>query len=186
MPSATSSPHRILLIDAYDSFSQNLSSLLSLATGATVHIIHIDTFPHIGALLPFLRSFHAIVIGPGPGSPENDTDVGIIKDIWHLDAMHLLPVFGVCLGLQSLCLAFGGRIERLHVVKHGLTSPISHSGTGLFAGVGSVNAVRYHSLHAIPPPNTIVPLAWTTDENGYVLMAARHAHRPFYAVHSPL
>lgn len=182
MPSTTSSPHRILLIDAYDSFSHNLSSLLSLATGATVHIIHIDTFAHIDALLPFLCSFHAVVIGPGPGSPENETDVGIIKDIWHLDVAHLLPVFGVCLGLQSLCLAFGGRIERLRVVKHGLTSPISHSGTGLFAGVGSVDAVRYHSLHAVPPPTTIVPLAWTTDENGRVLMAARHAHRPFYAV----
>lgn len=183
MPSATPPPHRILLIDAYDSFTHNLSSLVSLATGATVHIIHIDTFAHIDALLPFLCSFHAVVIGPGPGSPENDTDVGIIKDIWHLDAAHVLPVFGVCLGLQSLCLAFGGRIERLGVVKHGLTSPISHTGTGLFAGVGSVDAVRYHSLHAVPPsPTAIVPLAWTTDENGRVLMAARHAHHPFYAV----
>lgn len=184
MPSATPSPYRILLIDAYDSFTHNLSSLLSLTTGATVHVIHIDTFAHIDDLLPFLRCFHAVVVGPGPGSPENDFDVGVVKDIWHMGAAHLLPVFGVCLGLQSLCLAFGGRIERLRVVKHGLTSPVSHSGTGLFAGVGSVDAVRYHSLHAIPPwsPAAIVPLAWTTDENGRVLMAARHADRPFYGV----
>lgn len=96
----------------------------------------------------------------------------------------MIPVFGVCLGLQSLCLEFGGVVERLDTVKHGLPSTIRHNGTGLFEGVGLTTAIRYHSLHAKLPENgLLVPLAWAEDaENGEVLMAAKHAQHPFYAV----
>ena len=176
---------RILLVDAYDSFTHNLAAQLARCTPAQVHTIHIDApFSTIDALLPFLRSFDAVVIGPGPGSPDNAADVGIIRDIWRLSDAHLLPVFGVCLGLQSLCLAFGGQVGRLHTVKHGLPSAIRHCGAGLFAGVGAMTAVRYHSLHAwLDGSAPIEPLAWARDaENGEVLMAARHVARPFWAV----
>jgi len=178
---------RILLIDAYDSFTHNLSAQISRRTPAQVHTIHTDSpFTSISDLLPFLASFDAVVIGPGPGSPDNDQDVGIIKDIWRLSEAHLLPVFGVCLGLQSLCLAFGGRVERLHTVKHGLTSLIRHGGVGLFEGVGGMTAVRYHSLHAkleFGKSDEMEALAWTDDpENGEVLMAAKHRTKPFWAV----
>ncbi|KAF8245095.1 para-aminobenzoate synthase [Wilcoxina mikolae CBS 423.85] len=178
---------QILLIDAYDSFTHNLSAQLSHRTPAQVHTIHIDSpFTSISDLLPFLASFDAVVIGPGPGSPDNDRDVGIIKDIWRLGESNLLPVFGVCLGLQSLCLAFGGRVERLHTVKHGLTSSIQHGGVDLFEGVGDMTAVRYHSLHAkleVGKSDEMEALAWTQDlENGEVLMAAKHRTKPFWAV----
>lgn len=177
---------RILLIDAYDSFTHNLSAQLARCTPAQVHTIYIDSpFTEIAALLPFLPSFDAVVIGPGPGSPDNDSDVGIIKDIWRLHDSHMLPVFGVCLGLQSMCLAFGGSVRRLHTVKHGLTSSIQHCGRDLFAGVGEMTAVRYHSLHAQldGESDDIEALSWARDpENGQVLMGARHRTKPFWAV----
>lgn len=175
---------RILLVDAYDSFTHNLSAQLERCTKAEVHTIHIDApFQSASELAPFLASFDAIVVGPGPGHPENNRDIGIIKDLWHLDLAHRLPIFGVCLGLQSLCLAFGGRVERLRTVKHGLISTIRHEGEGLFEGAGDVIAVRYHSLHARLGGVELEGLAWAKDpENGEVLMAAKHRMRPFWAV----
>jgi para-aminobenzoate synthetase len=175
---------RILLVDAYDSFTHNLSAQLERCTKAEIHTIHIDApFACASDLVPFLHSFDAVVVGPGPGHPDNDRDVGIIKDLWHLDDACTLPIFGVCLGLQSLCLAFGGRVDRLRTVKHGLTSTIRHGGEGLFEGAGDVTAVRYHSLHARLSGDELEALAWAEDaENGEVLMAARHRTRPFWAV----
>jgi para-aminobenzoate synthetase len=184
---STPTLRRILLIDAYDSFTYNLSAQISQCTSAEVHTIRIDyPFTSIVSLTPFLPSFDAVVIGPGPGSPENNQDVGIVKKIWCLADDHILPVFGVCLGLQSLCLAFGGRVVRLHTVKHGLTSPIRHRAVDLFEGVGRMTAVRYHSLHAQLENgkcDEMEALAWADDvENGEVLMAARHKNKPFWAV----
>ncbi|TGZ83118.1 para-aminobenzoate synthase [Ascodesmis nigricans] len=177
---------RILLIDAYDSFTYNLSDQLARCTSAEIHTIHIDApFTSIAELLPHLPSFDAVIIGPGPGTPSNPDDIGIVKDIWHLSNEHLIPIFGVCLGLQSLCLEFGGAVDRLNTVKHGLTARIEHDGRGLFVDVGETVAVRYHSLHATIPKDSRVlePLAWVTDEeNGRVLMGVRHTKKPFWAV----
>ena len=97
-----------------------------------------------------------------------------------------LPILGVCLGLQSLCIAFGGQLKRLAVVKHGIISQVTHVGRDIFAGVEKVAAVQYHSLHVDMLRNNdeIEELAWTVDEgeNGRVLMAARHRRRPYWAV----
>lgn len=178
---------RILLIDAYDSFTHNLADQISRTTRAKVHTIHIDSpYTDISDLLPHLLSFDAVVLGPGPGTPSNPVDVGVSRDIWRLAEENLLPVFGVCLGLQSLCLEYGGKVERLNTVKHGLTAEIRHTGEGLFEGVGETVAVRYHSLHAsldAEMEGVLEPLAWVMDEeNGEVLMAVRHKGKPFWAV----
>lgn len=181
----TAPQRRILLIDAYDSFTHNLVDQLSRCTGAEVHIIHIDEpYNDFATLLPHLSSFDALVVGPGPGHPSIPKDIGIVKDLWNLPDTCMIPVFGVCLGLQSLCLEFGGVVERLDTVKHGLPSEIKHNGTGLFEGLGQTTAIRYHSLHAKVPENGVLePLAWATDvENGEVLMAVKHVRHPFYAV----
>ncbi|KAI5791514.1 ADC synthase [Pyronema domesticum] len=175
---------KILLIDAYDSFSHNLSAQVKLITKAEVHTIHIDSpYSSISGLLPYLPSFTAIVVGPGPGHPSIPTDVGILPEIWRLADEFLLPVFGVCLGLQSLCLAFGGKVERLSTVKHGLTAEVDYNAdSDLFEGVGDLTVVRYHSLHATLGED-MEALAWCTDsENGRVLMAAKHTQKPFWAV----
>lgn len=123
-------------------------------------------------------------MGPGPGSPDNPADIGVVKDLWHLADDHLLPIFGVCLGLQSLGIEFGGQLKRLGTVKHGLISHIHHTGTDIFEGVGEANAVRYHSLHVtIPPSEELEELAWAEDEeNGHVVMGIKHTSKPFWGV----
>ncbi|KAJ8472971.1 hypothetical protein ONZ51_g8165 [Trametes cubensis] len=171
---------------SYDSFTFNLAALCKRAIPeCRVHIIKNDALPsHV--LLPFLKYFDAVVVGPGPGSPETPTDVGVVKDIWHVEESLLTPVFGVCLGLQSLAVEHGARIQRLNVVKHGQVSEVLHDGADLFHGVGEVHAVRYHSLHVELPAGTdhLEPLAWADDgeENGRVLMALKHAYKPFWSV----
>jgi len=152
--------------------------------GCEIHVIKNDQFT-IQQLLPHLPHFTAVVVGPGPGSPENPQDIGVIKYLWKLPDDLLPPVFGVCLGLQCLCVEFGARLGRLSVVKHGLISKIHHTGKDLFEGVGPIEAVRYHSLHVgIRGCPELEELAWTDDgsENGRVVMGVRHITKPFWAV----
>ncbi|OSC99452.1 para-aminobenzoic acid synthetase [Trametes coccinea BRFM310] len=176
---------RILLIDSYDSFTFNLAALCKRAIpGCEVHIIKNDTLPP-SVLFPLLKYFDAAIVGPGPGSPDNPADIGVVRDLWHVEEDLLIPIFGVCLGLQSLAVEFGARIKRLNVVKHGQVSEVIHSGTDIFEGVGPIHAVRYHSLHVEFYENKhLVPLAWADDgeENGRVLMSLKHAHKPFWSV----
>ncbi|KAK7058403.1 para-aminobenzoate synthase, (PABA) [Paramarasmius palmivorus] len=175
---------RILFIDSYDSFTFNLASLCRRAIpDCTIYIIKNDQIP-FDILVPLLKSFSAVIIGPGPGSPDISRDVGVIADLWKLSDEDILPIFGVCLGHQSLAIEHGAKLKRLNVVKHGQVSSIEHSGTGLFANVDTVNAVRYHSLHVELMEGDIEPLAWADDgaENGLVLMAAKHKHKPFWSV----
>ncbi|KAJ7103359.1 ADC synthase [Mycena belliarum] len=176
---------RLLLIDSYDSFTFNLASLCKQSIpNCSIYLIKNDTFT-ISELLPFLQFFSAVIVGPGPGSPEIDQDAGVIKHLWNVAEHSLLPIFGVCLGLQSLGVAYGAELKRLNVVKHGQISHIEHSGIELFHGVGLVEAVRYHSLHVVPAEGSDVEaLAWADDgeENGKVVMAMRHATKPFWAV----
>lgn len=127
------------------------------------------------------------MVGPGPGSPANEGDVGVISRLWTLPDSHLLPVFGVCLGFQSFAIAFGGSIRTMPVVKHGMISRIEHVGRDIFEGVKEVDATRYHSLCVDISSNQcpdLEALAWAQDgsENGQVLMAARHRRKPFWGV----
>lgn len=149
-----------------------------------MHIIKNDAIPFT-TLSKLLPHFSAVIVGPGPGSPSNDTDIGVVRNIWKLPSSSILPVFGVCLGLQSLVLEFGGTLKRLNVVKHGQISSIQHDNTGIYKNVGSVHAVRYHSLHVVlHGDEPLQPLAWADDgeENGKVLMAVKHEAKPFWAV----
>ncbi|KAH7916423.1 ADC synthase [Hygrophoropsis aurantiaca] len=181
----TQESHRILLIDSYDSFTYNLASLCRRAIpGCSIHIIKNDQLD-LSTLLPFLDCFSAIVVGPGPGSPEVAEDIGLVRDLWKIQEEHLLPIFGVCLGLQSLAIEFGACLKRLSTVKHGQVSRVVHIGADLFKGVGEVNAVRYHSLHVeLYGHSAIEELAYANDEgeNGKVVMALRHKTRPLWAV----
>ncbi|KAJ6519988.1 ADC synthase [Mycena sanguinolenta] len=175
---------RLLLIDSYDSFTFNLVSLCKQSIpNCTIYIIKNDAFS-ITELLPFLSFFSAVIVGPGPGSPENDQDIGVIKDLWTLSEQ-MIPVFGVCLGLQSLGVACGAQLKRLDVVKHGQISHIQHNGVDLFHRVRLVEAVRYHSLHVVlSKGGELEELAWADDgaENGHVVMSVRHTSKPFWAV----
>jgi para-aminobenzoate synthetase len=138
----------------------------------------------IQTLRLYLPFYDAVIVGPGPGSPENPQDIGLVKDLWKLQDKDLLPIFGVCLGLQSLAIEHGAALKRLTVVKHGQISPIIHVSTDIFENVGTTSAVRYHSLHVeLMSGGVIEELGWTNDaENGRVVMAIRHRSRPFWGV----
>ncbi|TDL28063.1 para-aminobenzoate synthase [Rickenella mellea] len=178
---------KVLLVDSYDSFTHNLAALIVEAIPSSeVYIIHNDQLSS-SEVIESLQYFSAVVVGPGPGSPEISSDVGIVKDLWHLPQSSLLPIFGVCLGLQSLAVENGANLKRLEVVKHGQLSRIQHDGDGLFEGIVDAEVVRYHSLHvqAAGSAPKLQELAWADDgaENGgRVVMALKHRFRPFWAV----
>lgn len=196
---------KILFIDAYDSFSNNIISLLKQKLPVSVESIHIDDPRFVfndDAFFDYLQHFDAVVAGPGPGHPANDHDIGLISKLWTLDNEHLLPVLGICLGFQSLCLAYGATVDRLKQPRHGLVTPITHCEKDVFKGTDKVLVTQYHSLHvkldatASTHDNSsghwastltcphLSPLAWdlSDPENGPILMAVRHRHRPLRGV----
>lgn len=152
---------RILFLDAYDSFSNNITSLLTTLLDADVSVLPIDS----PLLLPTtaddfkaklgkeLRRYDAVVCGPGPGNPDNEHDVGIMRHVWKLGEENVLPVLGVCLGFQSLVGSCGGKVRRLRRGLHGMVREIVHRSAhqdpvdgDVFAGVGEFKATLYHSL----------------------------------------
>ena len=207
MPHAA--PPRILFIDAYDSFTNNIVSLLETRLHVEVTVIRIDD--HIDDLPAFLKPFAAVVAGPGPGDPRNEEDVGLFRELWRLAAEDVLPVLGICLGFQSLVHAFGGTIQRLPEPRHGIVRCVRSGGEGIFEGVHQVETVQYHSLHACLGHDRasdydelwksstacpdLRPLAWDFDfdniQNGHelsldsparVLMAVQHTSKLFYGL----
>lgn len=148
-----------------------------------LHVIKNDSHT-IQDLLPVLSQFSAIVVGPGPGSPDIPTDIGVVCDLWKVAEKDMVPIFGVCLGQQSLGVEHGASLHRLGTVKHGQVSVVHHTGTEIFKGLGDIKVVRYHSLHIRPKKGgEIEELAWSEDEeNGRVVMGVRHLTKPFWAV----
>jgi para-aminobenzoate synthetase len=164
----------ILFIDAYDSFSNNIISLLETTLNVSVRTVKIDNEVLLGsdeALKEELGHYAAVVCGPGPGHPEREEDVGIIRRIWRLGHEDLLPVLGICLGFQSLCLEFGGEVKRLKGPQHGIIRRISHIGEigeehagTIFDGVGEIHATLYQSLCADDGQDDIPGASWNTEK----------------------
>ncbi len=129
----------ILVIDNYDSFTYNLVQYLG-ELGADVHVLRNDALTNkdIEALAP-----DQLLISPGPCTPnEAGISVGAIK---HFAGK--LPLFGVCLGHQSLAYAFGSQIVQADRLMHGKTSMVHHDGKTIFQGLPNpFEATRYHSL----------------------------------------
>jgi len=149
-----------------------------------IHIVRNNKFA-IQQLIPHLPHFAAVIVGPGPDLPENPQDIGVITYLWKLLDGLLPPTFGVFLGLQSFCLEYGARVKQLSVMKHGLISNIRHTAKDPFKDVGSMEAVRYHSLHVdISGCPDLEELAWADNgsENGRVVMGVRHTTKPLRAV----
>lgn len=129
----------IVVVDNYDSFTYNLVQYVaSLGANCQVRLNDRVTTKEIRALAP-----HGILLSPGPGTPD---DAGVTLDVIR-ELSSETPLFGVCLGLQSIGQAFGGKVIRAPRLMHGKTSPIEHDGRGVFTGVPSpFQATRYHSL----------------------------------------
>ena len=132
---------KVLLIDNYDSFTYNLVQAF-LVLGATVDVHRNDAITVDEALA--LAPTH-LVISPGPGTPR---DAGVSMRMIQAFSGRI-PVFGVCLGHQSLVEVFGGKVVRAARLMHGKVSRILHDGQGLYAGMPlNFEAGRYHSLIA--------------------------------------
>ena len=157
---------RMLLIDNYDSFTYNLVQAFA-AMGANVMVYRNDAITVEESVA--LEPTH-LVISPGPGRPE---DAGVSLDM--IDAWAgKLPIFGVCLGHQSIVQHFGGEIVRADRLMHGKTSMVKHDGATIFDGLANpIEVGRYHSLCAEHDslPDELVVTAQT--ERGEI-MGVRH------------
>ncbi|MGA1383865.1 MAG: anthranilate synthase component II [Steroidobacteraceae bacterium] len=157
---------RLLLIDNYDSFTYNLVQAF-LIEGAEVDVRRNDDITVDQALA--LAPTH-VCISPGPGTPY---DAGISMEIIRAFAGRV-PVFGVCLGHQSITEVFGGKVVRAGRLMHGKTSRVTHDGLGLFTGMPSPCEVgRYHSLIAEPASLPAELLVTARTEQGEI-MGIRH------------
>jgi anthranilate synthase/aminodeoxychorismate synthase-like glutamine amidotransferase len=157
---------KILLIDNYDSFTYNLVQAF-LGMGAEVDVYRNDAISVEQALT--LDHTH-LVISPGPGTPR---DAGISMRMIEAFAGRT-PIFGVCLGHQSLVEVFGGKVVRASRLMHGKVSPVIHDGRGLYAGMRQdFEAGRYHSL--IADPKSIPPILDVTSRTPEgEIMGVRH------------
>jgi anthranilate synthase/aminodeoxychorismate synthase-like glutamine amidotransferase len=164
----------ILMIDNFDSFTYNLVQGFE-SLGQEVAVFRNNAIG-IGAIREINPS--GIIISPGPGTPRS---AGIcVEVVRHFHKT--IPILGVCLGHQCIGGAFGADIVHAKRVMHGKFSPITHDGTGLFAGIPQAfPAVRYHSLavdRETLPPELIVN---ASSEDGEV-MGLRHESFPLFGV----
>ncbi len=169
-----SKPARLLLIDNYDSFTYNLVQAF-LMLGAEVDVHRNDALSVEKAL--GLGHTH-LVISPGPGTPR---DAGVSMRMIEAFAGRI-PIFGVCLGHQSLVEVFGGTVVRAGRLMHGKVSPVKHDGKGVFAGLAQdFQAGRYHSLIAEPSsiPAALEVTARTAEGE---IMGVRHRSLPIEGV----
>jgi anthranilate synthase/aminodeoxychorismate synthase-like glutamine amidotransferase len=164
----------IVLIDNYDSFTYNLVQVLA-GVGVEVKVFRNDAIEvgQVGELRP-----DAIVISPGPCTPkEAGVSIGVIRAY-----SGKIPILGVCLGHQSIGVAFGANVSNAQRIMHGKTSLVRHDGTGLYAGLKNpFPAGRYHSLsvqRATLPPALIVDAESEDSE----IMGMHHREHPTYGV----
>ena len=162
---------KVVMVDNYDSFTYNLVQYLG-ELGADVTVVRNDevSVADIRALNP-----DKIVISPGPCTPK---EAGIsVATI--LDFAGVVPILGVCLGHQSIGLAYGGNIGHAKSIMHGKVSPVFHNNSGVFKGLNNpFTATRYHSLviEQKTLPDCLEVTAWTQDEQGKLdeIMGVRH------------
>lgn len=166
----------ILVIDNYDSFTYNLVQYLGelgqeLPVAAEVQVYRNDqiTLDQIRQLQP-----DGIVVSPGPGHP---TESGVCLDVIR-DLGVAFPILGVCLGHQGIGHVFGGKITAAPELMHGKTSPVHHTGVGVFEGLETpMIATRYHSLviDRQTCPDILEITAWVDDGT---IMGVRHKDYP--------
>lgn len=165
---------RVLVIDNYDSFTYNLVHLVG-ELGAELDVRRNDkiTLEEIANLAP-----DAIVLSPGPCTPN---EAGVCLDVIRQFAEQI-PIFGVCLGMQSIGQAFGGDVVRAPVLMHGKVSPITHTGKGVFKGINAgFDATRYHSL-AVRRETLPDCLEITATADDGSIMGLQHKTLPVHGV----
>lgn len=160
----------ILLIDNYDSFVYNLARYFE-RLGCRTEVVRNTEIDPAGVRA---RRPVALVFSPGPCTPQQaGCSLALVREFWRE-----APMLGVCLGHQILAEAFGGRIVRSPTPVHGQTTPIYHTGEGVFADLPSpLKGARYHSLvvERASLPECFQIAAWTSES---LIMAIEHRERP--------
>lgn len=167
----------ILVIDNYDSFTFNLVHYL-MELGAAVDVVRNDAISVSEAMA---RDVAGYLISPGPCTPA---EAGISLDLVAACAAVGKPLLGVCLGHQAIGQHFGGHVVRGGLM-HGKTSPVTHDGSGVFAGLPSpFTATRYHSLvvENIPDELVVNATSETPGLEGTSVMGFRHRDLPLHGV----
>ena len=161
---------KFLILDNYDSFVYNIAQILGELG------VESDVFRNDKITLEQIQknNYDAIVISPGPGTPENKKYFGICSDVI-TQLGPKIPILGICLGHQGIIHAFGGKVVNAGNVRHGKTSSIKHFDDTIFEGVKNpFHATRYHSLVG---DKTIIPdslkITAIAEDDGEI-MGVRH------------
>lgn len=165
----------ILLIDNYDSFSYNLYQLI----GEITPDITVSRNDKISLAEIYEMNPEAIILSPGPGKPEN---AGICVDIVK-EFAGKIPILGVCLGHQSICVAFGGVVSYAKRLMHGKSSIIELEDNLIFNGLDSkISVGRYHSLSLIEDslPDDLKVISKSCDDDE--IMAVKHKKYKVYGL----
>ncbi len=164
----------LIIIDNYDSFTYNLYQYLG-ELGANMRVFRNDkiTVEEIAEMQP-----EKLLVSPGPCTPN---EAGISCEAIKYFAGKI-PVFGVCLGHQSIGQVFGGKIIRARRLMHGKTSPVHHDNKGVFAGLPNpFDATRYHSL-IIEKESCPDCFEITAHADEDEIMGIRHKELPVFGV----
>ena len=165
----------ILLIDNYDSFAYNLYQLIG-EISSDIKVVRNDkiTLEEIQKLNP-----EAIILSPGPGKPEN---AGICIDVVR-EFHKTIPILGVCLGHQAICVAFGGTVSHAKRLMHGKSSDIGLDYDFIFKGLpNQINVGRYHSLSLVEEtlPDCLEVLSKSKDDGE--IMTVKHKQYNVYGI----
>ena len=164
----------LLVVDNYDSFTYNLVQMFKGIPGLTTKVFRSDA---ISLRQAEVLSPDYILISPGPKSPAHaGISIPMIRAFYRR-----VPILGVCLGMQSINEAFGGKTVRAPVPVHGKQSPVVHTGSGVFKDVPSpVRVARYHSLMVEMADEA--PLEITAHSEDGVVMGLAHRDHPLWGV----
>ena len=165
----------ILVVDNHDSFVHTLIGYLH-ELGADTDLVEADAIDDPARTIADRRG---VLVSPGPGTPA---DAGASIEVVRAAAASGIPLLGVCLGHQAIGEAFGGRVDHAPELMHGMTSPVHHDGSALYAGLPDpFIAARYHSL-AIVPESLPGELVVTSRTASGVIMGVAHRAAPVVGV----
>lgn len=181
-------PARLLVIDNYDSFTWNLIHALHEAATRADRVLEVTVRRNDACTVAAALAWQpdGIVLSPGPDTPdEAGISVPLIRAV-----AGSVPLFGVCLGHQSVAVAFGGAVIPAPRVMHGKVSNIGHDGQGLFCGLSTpLPAMRYHSLVVDPasvPAELLVSATLAQvgadGDHPQLIMGLRHRQWPLETV----
>jgi anthranilate synthase component 2 len=164
---------KVLFVNNKDSFVWNLVDYVSIFEPDTMVVPNTISLKEVEELNP-----DAIVISPGPGHPANPKDIGTCLEIIKESSV---PLLGVCLGHQAICVAFGGEVSHSPTGPvHGKTALITHNGNSVYRGLPNpLVGGRYHSLAITKLPRELEVTARTADG---IIMGVKHKERPIFGL----